>query len=327
MIKSGIGTSPRLLGVPPERMLLWWGMADALPPQTAHPLARAYYAASIDTFRADRDDTILGRLAASSSFAIEPTQRDAWLAQITIIRAALAQAPGQGLIAFEFAVPRMGKRIDVVLVLDAAVYVLEFKVGQREFTTEALNQVWDYALDMKNFHSTSHHATIVPVLVATDAEDRGLQAIITSDEDGVVRPLRATAGTLGELVRTVGAWCAGASIDARHWAAGRYSPTPTIIEAALARLGFGEVPGQDHRIPITDARKGPRGRHTVDVKHGLDPRPSKMPRQSSTFRGWNSTGPAWCGTATIATRPEAGSTGVSREVAGSESTRPTAKRT
>ncbi|MBX3382305.1 MAG: DUF2075 domain-containing protein [Phycisphaeraceae bacterium] len=212
-------------------------MADTPQPQTARPLARAYYAASIDDFRADSDETILGRLAASSSFAIEPTQRDAWLAQIIIMRASLVQAPGHGLIAFEFAVPRMGKRIDVVLVLDAAVYVLEFKVGQREFTSDALNQVWDYALDMKNFHSASHHATIVPVLVATEAKDHGAQAVITSDHDGVVRPLRATPGTLAELLRAVGAWCAGASIDAWQWAAGRYSPTPTIIEAALALYG------------------------------------------------------------------------------------------
>ncbi len=150
------------------------------------------------------------------------------------MRAALAKSGGQGLIAFEFAVPRMGKRIDVVLVQGAAVYVLEFKVGQREFTSDAINQVWDYALDMKNFHSTSHHATIVPVLVATEAEDHGVQAVITSDHDGVVRPLQATAGTLGVLLRTVESWCTGTSIDAQRWAAGRYSPTPTIIEAALA---------------------------------------------------------------------------------------------
>ncbi len=215
-------------------MLPWSDMVDALQQQAVHTLTRAYYAASIDAFRVDSDDTILGRLAASSSFAIEPAQRDAWLAQIAIMRAALAQASGQGLIAFEFAVPRMGKRIDVVLVLEAAVYVLEFKVGLREFTSDALNQVWDYALDMKNFHSTSHHATIVPVLVATAAVDGGVQAVIASDHDGVVRPLRATAGTLAELLRTVGALCAGDSIDAQQWAAGRYSPTPTIIEAALA---------------------------------------------------------------------------------------------
>lgn len=218
-------------------MLPWLGMAEALQQHPIPPLARAYYAASIEAFRADNDDSILGRLAASSSFAIEPTQRDAWMAQITIMRSALAQTLGQGLIAFEFAVPRMGKRIDVLLVLGAVVYVLEFKVGQHEFTADALNQVWDYALDLKNFHSTSHHTTIVPVLVATAADDRGVQAVIASDHDGVVRPLRATAGTLAELLRTVGAWCGGTAIDTRRWARGTYKPTPTIIDAALALYG------------------------------------------------------------------------------------------
>jgi len=215
-------------------MLPWLGMADATQQKAAQPLARAYYAASIDAFLADSENSILGRLAGASSFAIEPTQRDAWLAQIAIMRAALANSPAHGLIAFEFSVPRMGKRIDVLLVLGAAVYVLEFKVGEREFTADGLNQVWDYALDMKNFHSASHHETIVPVLVATAAEDRGVQAVITSGHDGVVRPLRATARTLAELLRTVGAWCAGTAIDAPQWAAGTYKPTPTIIEAALA---------------------------------------------------------------------------------------------
>jgi len=215
-------------------MVPWWIMAEGFQQGGSQRLARAYYAASIDAFLAETDDTILGRLAAASSFAIEPTQRDAWRAEIAIMRAVLAKGPAQGLIAFEFAVPRMGKRIDVLLVLGAAVYVLEFKVGEREFTTDGLNQAWDYALDMKNFHSTSHHATIVPVLVATAAEDRGLQAVITSDHDGVLRPLRANAQTLAELLRTAGAWCDSTAIDAPKWLAGTYKPTPTIIEAALA---------------------------------------------------------------------------------------------
>ena len=212
-------------------------MLDSSAHHPHPPLARAYYAASIEAFLAESDQTILGRLASASSFAIEPTQRDAWLAQITIMRASLAQGTENGLIAFEFAVPRMGKRIDVLLVLGAAVYVLEFKVGQGEFTADALNQVWDYALDMKNFHSTSHHATIVPVLVATAADDRGVQAAITSDHDGVIRPLRATARTLAELLRKVGAWCEGTRIDAGQWVGGTYRPTPTIIEAARALYG------------------------------------------------------------------------------------------
>ena len=217
-----------------QDMLPWLVMDDVPLQQPAHFLARAYYAASIDDFLADRDDAILGRLAASSSFAIEPAQRDAWMVEISVMRAALTHARGNGLIAFEFAVPRMGKRIDALLVLGAAVYVLEFKVGEHLFTSDAINQVWDYALDMKNFHSTSHHATLVPVVVATAANSDGLQAVVQSDHDNVLRPLRATPDSLPELLRTVEAWCDGPPIDSRLWVDGTYKPTPTIIEAALA---------------------------------------------------------------------------------------------
>jgi hypothetical protein len=176
----------------------------------------------------------MGALLGASTFAIETTQRDAWKAQIGVLRHALVGTQADGLIAFEFAVPRMGKRIDVLLVLGSVVFVLEFKVGEREFMGDAERQVWDYALDMKNFHSTSHHATIVPVLVATAAEDEAAHAVIQADHDGVVRPLRATPATLSDLIRRVVDWFDDPKIDVQAWAAGAYKPTPTIIEAALA---------------------------------------------------------------------------------------------
>jgi hypothetical protein len=202
---------------------------------------RAYYAATLSSFRAHSDEEILGILARSSTFAIDTTQRDAWCEQIRIMRASLLPAIDDGLIAFEFAVPRMGKRIDVLLVLGAAIYVLEFKVGEREFTCEGLRQVWDYALDLKNFHSTSHHETIVPVLIATAADGDDRPFDIESDHDGVVRPLRANAGMLVSLLRTVEKRIGGTAIDASQWAAGTYKPTPTIIEAALALYGGHKV--------------------------------------------------------------------------------------
>ena len=212
-------------------------MEQAPQLQAACPVARAYYETTTDAFLTDRDDTILGRLAAASPFAIETGQRDAWVAQITVMRSVLARLRGQGWIAFEFAVPRLGKRIDVLLVQGAAVYVLEFKVGERRFTTDALNQVWDYALDLKNFHSTSHHATIVPVLVATDAPCHGLKEPIATDPDGVLRPIRAAAATLPELLHRLAERRAGTPIVLKQWCAGTYKPTPTIIDAALALYG------------------------------------------------------------------------------------------
>lgn len=204
-------------------------------------MSRAYFSASIKEFLLAESDTITAALVQASSFAIETTQRDAWQAQVRILRNALANAPDDGLVAFEFAVPRMGKRIDVLVVLGAVVFVLEFKVGEREFTNEALRQVWDYALDMKNFHSTSHHAVIVPVLVATAAAESQSPIVIESDPDEVVRPLRATSAALAGLFQQVSRCFARPRMETSEWIAGIYKPTPTIIEAAVALYGGHKV--------------------------------------------------------------------------------------
>lgn len=201
---------------------------------------RAYFHASVRDFLLADEDTILSALTAASSFAIETTQRDAWLVQIKVMRASLDGLPGDGLIAFEFAVPRMGKRIDVVLVLGPVVFVLEFKVGESEFTSEAMRQAWDYALDMKNFHSTSHHATIVPVLIATDAPGAEHE-VMQTDYDGVARPLCATPASLPGLLHEIVALVPAPAIDTQAWIAGAYKPTPTIIEAAVALYGNHKV--------------------------------------------------------------------------------------
>jgi hypothetical protein len=180
---------------------------------------------------------VIAALVAASSFTIETTQRDAWLAQITIMRAVLTNIASDGLIAFEFAVPRMGKRIDVLLVLGSIVYVLEFKVGARVFDADALRQVWDYALDLKNFHSTSHRATIAPILIATAARDPDAHTNIERDHDGVLRPLRATAANLASVIQSIESTSNGVPIDFTKWISGSYKPTPTIIEAAIALYG------------------------------------------------------------------------------------------
>jgi hypothetical protein len=202
---------------------------------------RAYYAATIGEFLSHHDDTIIAALANASSFAIETAQRDAWHAQIASMRQALCGWDIGGLIAFEFAVPRMGKRIDVLVVASGVVFVVEFKVGESTFTADAVTQVWDYALDMKNFHSTSHGATIAPILVATRAPDATAQPIIESDRDGVIRPLRSNVASLPGTLRAVAAWRRGPGLDVSDWAQGTYKPTPTIIEAAMALYGGHKV--------------------------------------------------------------------------------------
>src|SRR5262245_36198040 len=118
--------------------------------------SRAYYSASIASFLDHADADILAALTLGSSFAIEPTQRDAWVEQIGIMRTTLASFRGDGLVAFEYVVPRVGRRIDVLVVVRHLIFVIEFKIGESHFSAHATDQVWDYSLDLKNFHSTSH---------------------------------------------------------------------------------------------------------------------------------------------------------------------------
>src|SRR5215471_9037899 len=126
-------------------------------------MLRAYYSDSIEAFLSKTADEVLGAIVRGGSFSIETTQRDAWLAEIRILQNVVGPYTGRGKIYFEYSVPRLGQRIDALLIVGQVVFVLEFKVGERQFTSHAMDQVWDYALDLKNFHETSHTKPIVPI--------------------------------------------------------------------------------------------------------------------------------------------------------------------
>ena len=137
-------------------------------------LPRAWYEAPIRGFLETPDDAILGALArGSGDHAVESAQTQAWLAQIALLKRWLAGGT-EGSVYFEFNIPRMGRRIDAVLLLGGVVAVLEFKVGEARFERAALDQAWDYALDLKNFHKESHERRIVPILIATEAKGANL---------------------------------------------------------------------------------------------------------------------------------------------------------
>lgn len=108
-------------------------------------MQRAYYSDPIAAFLDKTENEILGGLERNIAFRVEAAQRDAWLAQIAILKTALAPYRGSGKVYFEYSIPRLGRRIDVVALLGPAVFVLEFKVGEKEFTSHAIDQVWDYA--------------------------------------------------------------------------------------------------------------------------------------------------------------------------------------
>ena len=132
-------------------------------------MKRSYYSDSIANFCKSTPEEIIGKLAINNEFPLEQSQRDAWKEEIKILHEALF--PFQGSIYFEYSIPRMGQRIDVVLLLGPAIFVLEFKIGENEFASYAIDQVWDYALDLKNFHESSHDKYIAPILIATKAKN------------------------------------------------------------------------------------------------------------------------------------------------------------
>ena len=175
-----------------------------------------------------------GELTTASEFSIEPAQRDAWLHELEVLRSALTDFAGRGHLHLEFVVPRLGKRIDAVAVIDHMVFIIEFKIGAGAFARQDPDQVWDYALDLKNFHETSHTLRLLPVLVITGVRGKKHDAGNTEHRDGVVSPVAVSADWLaGVLHGSLGA-VSRKSIVSDHWHQGRYKPTPTIVEAAAA---------------------------------------------------------------------------------------------
>lgn len=195
-------------------------------------LSRAYYAGSIQEFLATSEESVLGALTAASTFSVDTAQRNAWLEEIRLLRKVLPAFPS-GEVLLEFVVPRLGKRIDTVLLLRGAVVVLEFKTGATSFVRADVEQAWDYGLDLKNFHETSHHRTIYPVLVITGARGQLIPGGLRST-DKLADPSLVCADRLAELLQQLIGLHAEERVPAGHWERGRYRPTPTIIEAATA---------------------------------------------------------------------------------------------
>ncbi|MBL8360114.1 MAG: DUF2075 domain-containing protein [Rubrivivax sp.] len=194
---------------------------------------RAHYHDAIEAFLERSSEHVCGALANRSDFDVERPQLRAWAAQIGLLQPVLRPYSNRGHVFFEFVLPRVGRRIDVVVVIDHVVFVIEFKVGESEFQRHAIDQVWDYALDLKNFHGPSHHVPIAPVLVATGAAAAEL-VYGRPAPDGVLVPISVSASQLGLAFEMVLARTTGARIDGAAWGLGRYSPTPNIIEAARA---------------------------------------------------------------------------------------------
>ena len=143
---------------------------------------RAFYQASLYEFFNESNDSIIGKLSIAHTQDLVQQQTNAWNQQLTALKENLYQySSNSNGIFLEFVIPRMGKRTDVVLMINGLIFVVEYKVGATSFARHSKDQVVDYALDLKHFHEGSHHACVVPILISTEAREIDSDYVISDD--------------------------------------------------------------------------------------------------------------------------------------------------
>jgi hypothetical protein len=192
-------------------------------------MKRAYYSNTIDQFLNDSDTSIIGELSINhSNRSLDELQTKAWKNQIEILKDQLNSLKGQ--IYFEFAIPRMGKRVDNIVIIKDTVFIIEFKVGDSGYEKYAIEQVIDYTIDLKNFHEGSHFVKLIPILVATNAE------IKINESKEIIDYETAAKANKNNLQEVLESFLNGnnSPINVNYWENSIYKPTPTIVEAAQA---------------------------------------------------------------------------------------------
>ena len=192
---------------------------------------RSYYSASIAEFSRQSSSEIIG-IIHSNDISAETTiqQSNTWESEVQILKDQL-RSFSDGRIIFEYTIPRMGKRVDAVVLYKNIVFLLEFKCGDTEYRQSTYDQVYDYALDLRNFQKESHNKLLVPIMVSTRA------AAVTNvirERDRVIEPLSCNAGNIADVINMVAARYNESAFDYVAWENSEYLPTPTIVEAAQA---------------------------------------------------------------------------------------------
>lgn len=201
------------------------------PPNNRNML-NYYYSDKISDFLQKLPETIIGEISVNGRLGHINTELYAWEFQIKLLKEVLQNYEGH--LFFEFSIPRMGKRVDCLLIIKNIVFVIEFKVGEKEFINQNIEQVWDYALDLKNFHKPSHSLLLVPILVATHAKGKQMEIVTSSHNDNLVNPLKTNAEDLANTINEILLFCEeDDNINVSEYISGSYSPTPTIVEAAI----------------------------------------------------------------------------------------------
>lgn len=219
---------------------------------------RYLYSDTIDSFLQKDTDTIVGEITLSATQDINKETSNSWQQEVEVLKDVLSPYDQKGSVYFEYNIPRMGRRADVIVLIDGIVFVLEFKTSEQKFTREALIQVWDYAIDLKNFQEGSRDRILIPIVVAPKEKNKNCHIELKPFEDDVYQPLVSNNERLSECFdKTL------SNIIPKHtftkedddvWAKSGYDPTPTIIEAAVALYEHHtveEITKHDGEIEVT----------------------------------------------------------------------------
>ncbi len=197
------------------------------------PNPRCLYDSSFALFLYKDINSIFGTLCDNYHGDALTTTREAWKSEIDIMRNVVSKLNDpNGQVIFEYDIPRLGKRIDLVLLYRGIVFCIEFKVGESRVLEGDIDQVLDYALDLKNFHKFSQDKVIVPILVATKVPNQSTTIQMSVYDDRVVNPLVTGENGIFDLISKVLEKFPSETPVNSNWIISPYAPTPTIIEAA-----------------------------------------------------------------------------------------------
>jgi Uncharacterized conserved protein (DUF2075). len=194
-------------------------------------MKRYYYAEKVDHFLTEDFYSIFGKITNADQFSADDLQKNTWRTEIAILKREL-KSFSDGFILFEYTIPRIGDRVDNILIYNGIVFLLEFKVGESTYPSYAIEQVTDYALDLRCFHKESHDKFLVPLLICTKAPDVNSQIGYLDEKS--FQPLYCNEFNISSTIRLIAEYYSQEWFPTKDWINSVYMPTPTIVEAAQA---------------------------------------------------------------------------------------------
>jgi hypothetical protein len=192
---------------------------------------RSYYSNDIQSFLNQDNYSIFGEITTNDQFSAEDLQKNTWNREIEILKRELSQLL-DGYIIFEYTIPRIGNRIDNIVIYKGIIFLLEFKVGEKKYPSYAIEQVTDYAFDLSCFYKESHNRLLVPILISTKAHS--VKQEIRISKDNVLETICCNEYEIAKYITEVSLKFIQDEIIPDDWINSLYMPTPTIIEAAQA---------------------------------------------------------------------------------------------